>query len=147
MPLLFIFFIILVVRAVTLDGAMEGITFFLSPDFSNIAGEGVLYALGQSFFSLAVGFSCMVTYSSYLSKQENIPSSATSVVSLNILVSLLAGLAIFPVVFSFGLEPTAGHVLLFVVLPTVFIQMVLGLLFLTLFFFLILYSTFTLTFS
>src|SRR5690625_6778535 len=75
MPLLFIFFIILVVRSVTLDGAMEGITFFLSPDFSNITGEGVLYALGQSFFSLAVGFSCMVTYSSYLSKQENIPRS------------------------------------------------------------------------
>src|SRR5699024_6564242 len=66
MPLLFIFFIILVVRSITLDGAMEGISFFLKPDFSNITGSAVLYALGQSFFSLAVGFSCMVTYSSYL---------------------------------------------------------------------------------
>src|SRR5699024_1259323 len=68
MPLLFIFFIILVVRALTLEGAMEGVTFFLAPDFSNITGESILYALGQSFFSLAVGFSCMVTYSSYLKK-------------------------------------------------------------------------------
>src|SRR5690625_5046104 len=125
MPLLFIFFIILVVRSVTLDGAMEGITFFLSPDFSNITGEGVLYALGQSFFSLAVGFSCMVTYSSYLSKTENIPSSATSVVSLYILVSLLAGLAIFPVVFAFGLEPTEGPGLLIDVMPTVFSSLIL----------------------
>ncbi|HLS60931.1 MAG TPA: sodium-dependent transporter [Virgibacillus sp.] len=147
MPLLFIFFIILVARSVTLDGAMEGIIFFLSPDFSNITGEGVLYALGQSFFSLAVGFSCMVTYSSYLSKKENIPSTATSVVSLNILVSLLAGLAIFPVVFAFGLEPTEGPGLLFVVLPTVFSQMAFGSLFLTLFLLLFLFATITSSFS
>src|SRR5699024_12608551 len=66
MPLLFIFFLILVVRALTLDGAMEGVKFFLAPDFSNITGDSILYALGQSFFSFAVGFTCMVTYSSYL---------------------------------------------------------------------------------
>src|SRR5690625_89575 len=66
MPLLFIFFIILVIRSLTLEGAMEGVKFFLAPDFSNITGEAVLYALGQSFFSLAVGFSCMVSYIFYL---------------------------------------------------------------------------------
>lgn len=147
MPLLFIFFIILVVRSVTLDGAIEGIKFFLRPDFSNITGEGILYALGQSFFSLAVGFSCMVTYSSYLNKRESIPSSASSVVSLNILVSLFAGLAIFPVVFAFGLEPTEGPGLLFVVLPTVFSQMAYGSLFLTLFLLLFLFATLTSSFS
>ncbi|APC47845.1 sodium-dependent transporter [Virgibacillus halodenitrificans] len=147
MPLLFIFFIILVVRSITLDGAMAGIEFFLSPDFSRITGEGILYALGQSFFSLAVGFSCMVTYSSYLSKQESIPNSAGSVVTLNILVSLLAGLAIFPVVFAFGLEPAAGPGLLFVVLPTVFSQMAFGSVFLALFLLLFLFATLTSSFS
>src|SRR5699024_32402 len=87
MPLLFIFFIIIVVRALTLEGAMEGVKFFLAPDFSSITGESVLYALGQSFFSLAVGFSCMVTYSSYLKKDVNLTSSAGTVVSMNIFVS------------------------------------------------------------
>ncbi len=99
MPLLFIFFIILVIRSLTLDGAMEGVKFFLSPDFSKITAKSVLYALGQSFFALAVGFSCMVTYSSYLKKDESLPYSAGSVVLMNIFVSLLAGLAIFPAVF------------------------------------------------
>src|SRR5699024_414972 len=102
------FFIILVIRALTLDGAMEGVKFFLSPDFSQIESEAVLYALGQSFFSLAVGFSCMVTYSSYLDKRVNLTTSAGSIVSMNIFVSLLAGLAIFPVVFAFGLAPEEG---------------------------------------
>lgn len=147
MPLLFIFFIILVVRSVTLNGAMEGIRFFLRPDLGNLTGEGILYALGQSFFSLAVGFSCMVTYSSYLSRKESIPTSASSVVSLNILVSLLAGLAIFPVVFAFGLEPTEGPGLLFVVLPAVFSQMTFGSVFLTLFLLLFLFATLTSSFS
>lgn len=69
MPLLFILFIILVVRGLTLDGAVEGVKFFLWPDFSNITGESLLFALGQSFFALAVGFSCLVTYSSYLKRK------------------------------------------------------------------------------
>src|SRR5699024_5378889 len=69
MPLLFIFFIILVVRAFTFEGAMEGIQFFLKPDFTQLTAENILSALGQSFFSLAVGISVMVTYSSYLNKE------------------------------------------------------------------------------
>ncbi|MCM3761810.1 sodium-dependent transporter [Alkalihalobacillus oceani] len=147
MPLLFIFFLILVIRSLTLEGAMEGVRFFLQPDFSNITGEGILYALGQSFFSLAVGFSCMVTYSSYLNKNENIPAAASSVVVMNIFVSLLAGLAIFPVVFSFGLEPAEGPGLLFMVLPAAFSQMPLGGLFLSLFLLLFLFATLTSSFS
>ncbi|MGE8205761.1 sodium-dependent transporter [Heyndrickxia sp. NPDC080065] len=147
MPILFIFFIVLVIRSITLDGALEGIRFFLYPDFSKITGEAILYALGQSFFSLAVGFSCMVTYSSYLKKDVSLPSSANSVVWMNIFVSLLAGLAIFPVVFAFGLKPTAGPGLLFVVLPTVFSQMPFGHLFLCLFLILFLFATLTSSFS
>ena len=147
MPLLFIFFIILVVRSLTLDGAMEGVKFFLAPDFSKITGESVLYALGQSFFSLAVGFSCMVTYSSYLKKDVSLRSSAGSVVGMNIFVSLLAGLAIFPVVFAFGLAPDEGPGLLFMVLPEVFGQMPFGELFLALFLLLFLFATLTSSFS
>ena len=147
MPLLFIFFLILVIRALTLDGAWEGVKFFLAPDFSNITGEAVLYALGQSFFSLAVGFSCMVTYSSYLKKDVSIPSSASTVVGLNIFVSLLAGLAIFPVVFAFGYEPADGPGLLFMVLPAVFSEIPLGGLFLALFLVLFLFATLTSSFS
>ncbi|KMK77553.1 sodium-dependent transporter [Alkalihalobacillus pseudalcaliphilus] len=147
MPLLFIFFIILVVRALTLDGAMEGVRFFLYPDFSLMTSEGVLYALGQSFFSLAVGFSCMVTYSSYLNQKESIPQAASSVAVMNIFVSILAGLAIFPVVFAFGLEPAEGPGLLFIVLPSAFSQMPLGEVFLAIFLLLFLFATLTSSFS
>lgn len=147
MPLLFIFFIILVIRSLTLEGAMEGVSFFLKPEFSSITGESVLYALGQSFFSLAVGFSCMVTYSSYLEKDINLTSSAGAVVSMNLFVSLLAGLAVFPAVFAFGLEPAEGPPLLFIVLPAAFAQMPLGGFFLTVFLLLFLFAIFTSSFS
>lgn len=147
MPLLFIFFIILVIRSVTLPGAWEGIEFFLKPDFSAINSTAILYALGQAFFALAVGFSCMVTYSSYLKKDESLPYSAGSVVLMNIFVSLLAGLAIFPVVFSFGLDPTEGPGLLFVVLPTVFQQLPFGEVFFAIFLLLFLFATLTSSFS
>ncbi|HLR40709.1 MAG TPA: sodium-dependent transporter, partial [Virgibacillus sp.] len=147
MPLLFVFFIILVIRAVTFEGAMEGLRFFLQPDFSKITSETVLYALGQSFFSLAVGISVMVTYSSYLNKDVSLPMSAVSVSFMNIFVSLLAGLAIFPVVFSFGLEPAEGPGLLFVVLPEAFAQMPFGEVFLSLFLLLFLFAILTSSFS
>ncbi|TXC89341.1 sodium-dependent transporter [Metabacillus litoralis] len=147
MPLLFVFFIILVVRSLTLEGAMEGIEFFLKPDFSEITGGSVLYALGQSFFALAVGFSCMVTYSSYLDKKVSIPSSAGSVVVMNIFVSILAGLAIFPVVFAFDFEPAEGPGLLFMVLPAVFSQIPAGEFFLAVFLVLFLFATLTSSFS
>lgn len=147
MPLLFIMFIVLVVRALTLDGAMEGIKFFLAPDFTQITGQSFLYALGQSFFALAVGFSCLVTYSSYLKKDVSLPSSAGSVVFLTILVSFLAGLAIFPVVFTFDMDPASGPGLLFMVLPAAFGQMPFGEFFLALFLILFLFATLTSSFS
>lgn len=147
MPLLFVFFIVLVIRSLTLDGAFEGVKFFLQPDFSKITGESALYALGQSFFALAVGFSCMVTYSSYLDKKVSIPSSAWSVVLMNIFVSILAGLAIFPVVFAFGFKPTEGPGLLFTVLPAVFSKMPFGEFFLVIFLILFLFATLTSSFS
>jgi len=147
MPALFILFVILIIRSLTLDGAMDGITFFLYPDFSNLTSESILYAMGQSFFSLSVGVSVMVTYSSYLAKNESLPRSAVMIVGLNVLISLLAGLAIFPAVFSLGLEPTAGPGLLFIVLPSVFAKLPFGGVFLTIFLVLFLFATLTSAFS
>ncbi|WP_067728673.1 sodium-dependent transporter [Oceanobacillus damuensis] len=147
MPLLFVFFIVIVIRSVTFEGAMEGIRFFLQPDFSKLTGENVLYALGQAFFSLAVGISVMVTYSSYLKKDVSLPAAAGSVGLMNIFVSLLAGLAIFPVVFAFGLEPAEGPGLLFIVLPEAFAQMPFGEIFLSLFLLLFLFAVLTSSFS
>lgn len=147
MPLLFLFFIILVIRALTLDGAMEGLWFFLKPDFTQLTTDGLLYALGQSFFALSVGISVMVTYSSYLEKKESLPSSAVVVTLMNIAVSILAGLVIFPVVFAYGIEPEQGPSLLFVVLPAVFSQMAFGELFLVFFLILFLFATLTSSFS
>ncbi|WP_141992963.1 sodium-dependent transporter [Bacillus sp. B4EP4a] len=147
MPSLFILFIILLIRSLTLDGAMEGVKFFLKPDFSALTGETILLALGQSFFALSVGVSVMVTYASYLNKKEDITKSAFSVVGLNIFISLLAGLVIFPAVFALGFSPSSGPGLVFVVLPAVFNEMALGGIFMFIFFILLLFATLTTAFS
>ena len=147
MPALFILFIVLIVRSLTLDHATDGVKFFLAPDFSHIKSESVLFALGQSFFSLSVGVSVMVTYSSYLPRKSNLIQPAISIVSMNLIIALLAGLAIFPAVFFFGLEPAEGPGLLFVVLPTVFDQIVFGEFFLLCFLALFLFATLTSAFS
>ncbi|WP_400163983.1 sodium-dependent transporter [Brevibacillus sp. TJ4] len=147
MPALFLLFIAMVIRSLTLDGAMEGVLFFLTPDFSEITSESILYAMGQSFFALSVGNSVMVTYSSYLNRNENLVRSAGSIVGLSLLVALLAGLAIFPAVFALGMEPTQGPGLLFVVLPSVFAQIPLGGLFFLMFLALFLFATLTSAFS
>ncbi|MEJ8545410.1 sodium-dependent transporter [Brevibacillus borstelensis] len=147
MPALFLLFLVLMFRSLTLDGAGKGVAFFLMPDFSRLTADSVLYAMGQSFFSLSVGVSVMVTYSSYLGKQENLVRSAGSIVGLNLLVSLFAGLAIFPAVFSLGMEPAEGPGLLFIVLPSVFEHVPFGSLFLLVFLALFLFATLTSAFS
>ncbi|WP_044642524.1 sodium-dependent transporter [Risungbinella massiliensis] len=143
MPALFVLFIILIGRSLTLEGAAEGIRFFLQPNFSNVTSEIILYAMGQSFFSLSVGVAVMVTYSSYLSKEESLPRSAFSIVSLTLLITLFSGLAIFPVVFAFGMEPTQGPGLLFIVLPAIFSKMAFGKIFFVVFLLLFFFATIT----
>ncbi|WP_203362534.1 sodium-dependent transporter [Bacillus sp. REN10] len=147
MPALFIIFIAIIIRSLTLDNAIAGVEFFLKPDFTKITSEGILFAMGQSFFSLSVGVSVMVTYSSYLDKTQNLPKSAVSIASLNIIISLLAGLAIFPAVFALDVEPAAGPGLLFIVLPSIFQQIPFGSIFLILFLALFLFATLTSAFS
>lgn len=143
MPALFVLFFVLIIRALTLDGAGEGVRFFLQPDFSNVTSEIILYAMGQSFFSLSVGVGVMVTYSSYLPKEESLPRSAFSIVGLTLVITLLAGLAIFPVVFAFGMEPAQGPGLLFIVLPAIFSKMAFGKLFFIIFLLLFFFATIT----
>ena len=143
MPLLFIFFILLFIRSVTLDGAMEGIKFMFVPDWSYLNAETLLLALGQAFFSLSVGVSAMITYSSYLAPKENIVSSAGNVAVMNIFISILAGLVIFPAVFALGYSPEQGPGLVFIMIPAVFEQLPMGGVFLIIFFILLLFATVT----
>ena len=103
MPLLFHLLIIIVIKSLTLDGALEGVKFILQPRVSEITADGILFALGQSFFTLSLGTTGMITYASYASKDMTIKSSAISIVVMNIFVSVLAGTAIFPALHSFGI--------------------------------------------
>lgn len=139
MPLLFIAFFIIIIRSVTLPNSMEGISYFLKPHFMSLNRDSILFALGQSFFSLSVGFGGMLTYASYLDKKSDLVQSGLTIVLLNLMVTLMAGLAIFPATASLGIDNAQGPGLLFVVLPYVFDHMVMGsvfyLLFLLLFFF------------
>ncbi len=99
MPLLFLLLIALIIRAVSLPGAMEGVRFYLWPDFSTITAEVVVLALGQAFFSMSLGMGVMITYGSYLSKKECLPSSAGYVVGADSAIAILAGMIVFPVIF------------------------------------------------
>ncbi len=120
MPMLFVLVFIVIIRSVTLDGAMAGIDYYLNPDFSKISGKTVLAALGQAFFSMSIGWGIMITYGSYLSKQSDIVNSGLWVGFLDAGVALLGGLMVFPAVFAFGKAPDAGPSLVFTVLPDVF---------------------------
>ncbi len=126
MPALFAILVLVVLRSVTLEGAMAGIKFYLTPDFSKINAGVILAALGQVFFSLSLGMGCMITYGSYLSKDEDIPQSSAIIPLIDTGVALLAGLAILPAVFAFGFSPSAGPGLLFITLPAVFSKMPMG---------------------
>lgn len=123
MPTLYVLFILIAIRSITLPGAGAGLEFLFKPDFSVVKGDTFLAALGQAFFSLSLGMGCMMTYGSYLNKEENLPSNALIVTLMDTSVAILAGVAIFPALFAFGMEPAAGPGLVFVVVPSLFAQM------------------------
>ncbi len=129
MPLLLGILVLLVIRSVTLPNAAIGLEYYLKPDWSKLTGRGVIAAVGQAFFSLSLGMGTMITYGSYLSRKENLVTSASWVCALDTLIALLAGFAIFPALFSVGLEPSIGAGLIFVVLPNIFNKIFLGNLF------------------
>lgn len=148
MPALFIILIIMAVRVAFMPGAAEGYRFFLNPDFSKaFSADTIFAAIGQAFFSLSVGMGCMVTYASYFKKDSNLTSTSMSVSLLTLLVATLAGLVIFPAVFSAGLEPTEGASLIFITLPEIFKDMPLASLWSAVFFLLIVLAALTSTIS
>lgn len=138
MPLLFIILILLVVKGLSLPGARDGIAFLFTPDWTVITPSAVMTALGQAFFGLSLGQGTMVTYGSYLNKRIDIASTCLPIAFSVTLVSLLAGIAIFTVVFSAGVEPSAGTNLMFQTLPIIFSQISGGYI-LAIFFFLLIF--------
>ena len=147
MPLLFLFLIILGIRSITLPNASEGLTFLFQPDFSKINSSVILSAMGQAFFSLSIGMGCLITYASYFKKETNLQTTALQVTILDTLVAVLAGIMIFPAVFSFGITPTAGPELVFITLPNVFAQLPMGNVWSIIFFILLALAALTSTIS
>ena len=123
MPVLFIIMVGIIIYTLTLDNAEKGLLFYLAPDFSKVTGKTLLAALGQAFFSLSLGMGLMITYGSYVSKKENIVTSAFYISIFDTLIALMAGLIIFPALFAMGENPAAGPSLVFVIFPKLFAQM------------------------
>ncbi len=143
MPILFVIVIAIAVRTATLPGAGEGFKYLFRPDFAKITPQVCAAALGQGFFSLSVGFGIMLTYGSYVKKDDNIGKSSTLTVVTDLGFALIASCAIIPAVFSFGINPEAGPGLLFKVLPFIFSQMPLGGVVAILFFFILIIAALT----
>ena len=139
MPVLFILILVLAVCSMSLPDASKGLEFLLKPDFSKVNADVFLGAMGQAFFSLSLGMGAMMIYGSYIEKGTNLAKTSIQIASLDTLVAILAGLVVFPAVFSYGIDPAAGPQLVFITLPTVFAQMTGGYFF-SLFFFLLVKS-------
>lgn len=147
MPVLFLLLIIFCINSLLLPNAEEGIRFMFTPDFSQVSPSMVVGALGQAFFSLSLGLTCLLTYASYFSNKTPLVKSATIIAVLDTTVAVLAGVVIFPAVFSFGAEPTAGPKLVFEVLPNIFQQMPGGYFWSLAFFVLLFFASITSTIS
>ena len=143
MPLIVVILGVLVVRGLTLEGGSEGLTFLFKPKFSDLTPSSIVLALGHAFFTLSLGMGTMITYGSYLDKKQNLINSAIWVILLDTAIAMLAGTAIFTIVFAMGADPSAGAGLIFVVLPTIFPQISGGLVWGTLFFFILFMAALT----
>ncbi|MCB1107274.1 MAG: sodium-dependent transporter [Chlamydiia bacterium] len=143
MPLLLFVLIFLAVKGLLMPGAGAGVSFVFQPNWSEITPTAILLALGQAFFSLSLGQGTMITYGSYLGKKENIPGTCVPITLFGICISLLAGIAIFSIVFSAGLSPSAGESLMFQTLPIIFSQIPGGYLLCLLFFLLLVLAALT----
>ena len=126
MPMLFVMVLAIAVYSLTLPGAGKGVDYLFNPDFSKIDGKACAAALGQAFFSLSLGFGTIMTYASYVDKKENPLFQSTATAVSDLMFALIAGVAIMPAVFAFGLNPQSGPGLVFETLPYVFSQMPAG---------------------
>jgi NSS family neurotransmitter:Na+ symporter len=143
MPALFVILIVLLIRSVTLPGAGAGVKYMFTPDFSKVTGETFLVALGQAFFSLSLGMSIMITYGSYLRKEENLAKNTALICGMDTLAAFLAGFMIIPAVFAAGVTPGKGGGFAFVSLATVFQNMPAGAFFGFLFYLLLWFAAIT----
>ncbi|MEG2276754.1 MAG: sodium-dependent transporter, partial [Odoribacter sp.] len=143
MPLLFVIIIAISIRSCTLEGAGEGLKFLFYPKFSELTNQGILSALGQAFFSLSIGMGVLLTYASYLRKDNNLTHISLQVITTDTLVALLAGIAILPAVFAFNMDPQAGPGLVFLTLPKVFQSLPAGQVWAILFFILLTFAALT----
>lgn len=143
MPLLFLMVIAIAIHSLTLPGASEGVKFLFYPDFSKVTGDTVLAAMGQAFFSLSIGCGTIITYASYVKKDENIISSSAATAIMDLIFAMLAGVAIMPAVFAFGLSPSEGPGLLFVIIPQIFSQIPFGSVLAILFFIVLFFAALT----
>ena len=123
LPVLFALVVLIAVYSLTLPGAQKGLAYLFKPDFSKVTIGTCLDALGQSFYSLSLGMGIIITYSSYVSKKENLMASGVGTAVSDMLFAILAGVAIMPAVFAAGIEPGSGPGLIFDTLPYIFAQM------------------------
>ncbi len=143
-PFLFILIIILLAKALTLPNAIEGIKFYMKPDFVRfISPKTWIFACGQALFSLSAGYGILMTYGSYISKKEDIYRSTGLIAAADTLIALLGALLIFSIVFSFGADPDQGPALAFITLPKIFEVMSYGWLFGIAFFMLLFFAAIT----
>lgn len=134
MPVLVVILLVLCAKSLSLEGAKAGLSFLFKPDFSKLTGDGILSALGHAFFTLSLGMGTLITYGSYIRRDNNLLNTVINVTVADTVIAILAGIAIFPAVFAFGIEPSQGPGLIFVTLPNVFHQMPGGAVFSFLFF-------------
>lgn len=147
LPILFLLLLAFTINSLTLPAAREGLTFLFKPDFSALTPQVLLGALGQAFFSLSLGLGCLITYASYFQNDTPLVKTASISAGLDALVAIMAGVIIFPAVFSFGQEPAAGPQLVFEVLPSIFLNMPAGMIWAFLFFLLLFVASLTSTLS
>jgi NSS family neurotransmitter:Na+ symporter len=143
MPTLFVLLIAMVGYAISTGHFMEGVAYMFRPDFSKLTAEGVLSAMGQAFFSLSLGMGAIMIYGSYLRKDASIGGMAVTIAGMDTLVAIMSGLAIFPIIFAYGLEPQLGSGMVFKVLPIAFGHIPGGHFFGTLFFVLLVFAAWT----
>lgn len=147
MPLLFMILVLMAIHMAFLDGGSAGLRYLFAPDFSKITSKVILEAMGLSFFTLSVGMGILVTYGGYMPKDQNVTTTSAQMIVLVLIVSLLAGMIVFPAVFAYGFTPSQGPELTFVTLPAVFQHMFSPMLTCTVFFGLMCVAAITSTIS
>jgi len=145
--MLFILILLVIFAAVATDSFMKSLVFLFQPNFQDLTANAILIALGHAFFTLSLALGTIITYGAYLPRDVSIPQASVAVAGADTLIALMAGMAIFPIVFAYGLEPNAGPGLLFQTLPISFSNMSYGTLFATLFFIMVVFAALATTIS